>query len=105
MTDPQPSQPKIERRPQVEFYSRAPLPTRRGTFETYVFRDRRDGEEHVAMLLGDVRGREGVTVRVHSECLTSEVLGSLKCDCREQLDRSLDTIAAAGTGVLIYLRQ
>jgi GTP cyclohydrolase II len=91
--------------PLVELFARSPLPTRRGTFETYVFRDRRDGSEHVAMVFGAVAGLEGVPVRVHSECLTSEVLGSLKCDCREQLDRGLDTIVAARHGVLVYLRQ
>jgi GTP cyclohydrolase II len=56
------------------------------------------------MVLGDVAG-DAALVRVHSECLTSEVLGSLKCDCRAQLDRALDAIAAQGRGVLIYLRQ
>ena len=56
------------------------------------------------MVLGDVQG-EAVPVRVHSECLTSEVLGSLKCDCRAQLDRALDLIAERGRGVLLYLRQ
>ena len=88
----------------VEKYGEAPLPTARGTFRAVVFRERRTGVEHVAMVLGDVRG-EGVPVRVHSECLTSEVLGSLKCDCRAQLDRALDRIAALGRGVLVYLRQ
>jgi GTP cyclohydrolase II len=88
----------------VEKYGEAPLPTSRGTFRAVVFRERRTGAEHVAMVLGDVRG-EGVPVRVHSECLTSEVMGSLKCDCRAQLDRALDRIAAVGRGVLVYLRQ
>jgi GTP cyclohydrolase II len=69
-----------------------------------VFRDAATGAEHVAMVMGDVAG-EGVPVRVHSECLTSEVLGSLKCDCRAQLDRALDLIAERGRGVLLYLRQ
>jgi GTP cyclohydrolase II len=88
----------------VELYAEAPLPTERGLFRTVVFRDRRDGQEHVAMVLGDVAG-QAVLTRVHSECLTSEVLGSLKCDCRAQLDRALDLIAARGRGVLVYLRQ
>jgi GTP cyclohydrolase II/3,4-dihydroxy 2-butanone 4-phosphate synthase/GTP cyclohydrolase II len=54
---------------------------------------------------GDVRGQEGVLVRVHSECLTSEILGSLKCDCREQLEHALDLIGASERGAMIYLRQ
>jgi GTP cyclohydrolase II len=89
----------------VELYAEAPLPTERGDFRAVVFRDRRDGVEHVALVKGDVAGGEPVAVRVHSECLTSEVLGSLKCDCRAQLDRALDHIAAHGRGVLVYLRQ
>jgi GTP cyclohydrolase II len=88
----------------VELYSEAPLPTERGLFRAVVFRDRRTGAEHVAMVMGDVRGH-AVLARVHSECLTSEVLGSLKCDCRAQLDRALDFIAGRGRGVLLYLRQ
>jgi GTP cyclohydrolase II len=87
----------------VRVYAEAPLPTERGLFRTVVFRDAA-GAEHVAMVMGDVAG-ENVPVRVHSECLTSEVLGSLKCDCRAQLDRALDLIAARGRGVLVYLRQ
>ncbi len=88
----------------VEIYAEAPLPTERGLFRTVVFRDRRDGREHVALVLGDPAGH-AVLTRVHSECLTSEVFGSLKCDCRAQLDRALDLIAARGRGVLLYLRQ
>lgn len=89
----------------VEKVSEADLPTERGTFRIMVFKDRRNGREHVAMVKGDVRGHEGVPVRLHSECLTSEVLGSLRCDCRAQLDRGLDFIAQNGRGVLVYLRQ
>ena len=85
-------------------YAEAPLPTRRGLFRLLVYRDR-SGHEHVALVKGDVRGKEGVAVRVHSECLTSEVLGSLKCDCRDQLESALDVIASRDAGVLVYLRQ
>jgi GTP cyclohydrolase II len=88
----------------VELFAEAPLPTERGLFRAVVFREAATGAEHVAMVLGDVAG-EHVPVRVHSECLTSEVLGSLKCDCRAQLDRALDLVAARGRGVLLYLRQ
>lgn len=89
----------------LERYSQSVLPTERGEFCVVVFRDRRSGAEHVALVKGEVEGKEGVPVRVHSECLTSEVFGSLKCDCREQLDRALDFIAQNGCGALIYLRQ
>ncbi len=88
----------------VEIYGEAPLPTARGTFRAVVFREAASAAEHLALVLGDVRGG-AVPVRVHSECLTSEVLGSLKCDCRAQLDRALDRIAGGGRGVLVYLRQ
>ena len=89
----------------LELYAEAPLPTERGTFRSIVFRDRRTGAEHVAMVLGELTADTPPPVRVHSECLTSEVFGSLKCDCRAQLGRALDRIAAAGRGVLVYLRQ
>jgi len=92
------------RRRLVERFSEAPLPTGRGPFQVVVFRELGSGVEHVAMVCGDVSG-PAVPARVHSECLTSEVLGSLKCDCRAQLDRALDHIAARGRGVLVYLRQ
>jgi GTP cyclohydrolase II len=99
------AQPSRRRETQLlELYAEAPLPTQRGLFRTVVFREKRTGVEHVAMAMGDVAG-DAVLVRVHSECLTSEVLGSLKCDCRAQLDRALDAIAARGRGVLLYLRQ
>ena len=82
----------------------APVPTEHGTFLMHVFRWAGDPAEHVAMVRGSVIGREGVAVRVHSECLTSEVFHSLKCDCREQLHASLSEIARRDVGVLLYLR-
>ena len=97
--------PRPTARPKLERYAEAPLPTARGTFRVVVFRERETGIEHLAMTLGSLEGPEPTLVRVHSECLTSEVFGSLKCDCRDQLDGALDRIAAAGRGVLIYLRQ
>ena len=89
----------------LERYAESQLPTSHGVFRIVVFRDRRNGQEHVAMVKGEVEGLEGVPVRIHSECLTSEVFGSLRCDCREQLDRALDFINQQGRGVLVYLRQ
>ncbi len=88
----------------LERFSESDLPTSRGLFRIVIFRDRRNGKEHVAMVKGPVNGVSGVPVRLHSECLTSEVFGSLRCDCRSQLDRAMDFIGQEG-GVLLYLRQ
>lgn len=100
-----------EREQRLEHKARAPIPTRYGTFELHVF-DWEDPDahpglsrEHCALVMGDVRGQHGIPVRIHSECLTSEVFGSLKCDCREQLERAQAEIARRGVGVLLYLRQ
>ncbi len=86
-------------------YSQTTLPTTHGTLTMMVYRQA-DGLEHVAMVAGDpaALGRNDVLCRVHSECLTSEVFGSLKCECKQQLDRALDLIARRGRGVVIYLR-
>ena len=98
-------------RPQLDEYlvASATLPTRHGSFQTYVFETTDGGgggvKEHVALVYGDVKGKSAVPVRVHSECMTSEVFGSLKCDCKEQLDTAMAEIAAAGAGAVLYLRQ
>src|SRR5437868_12720753 len=89
----------------VELYAEAPLPTKHGQLRALVFRERGTGKEHVAAVKGDLRGAEGVPVRVHSECLTSEILGSLKCDCRDQLEHALDLVGKAERGAVVYLRQ
>jgi len=89
----------------VDVASVANLPTKFGDFRIHVFTNNRDRLEHVAMVRGDVFGAESVPVRVHSECLTGDVLGSLRCDCREQLERGLQQLGAAQRGVLLYLRQ
>ncbi len=86
-------------------YSEADLPTERGTFHAIVFRDRRDGAEHVALVVGEVEGGESVPVRIHSECLTGEVFGSLKCDCQQQLERAMEMMNQTRRGVILYLRQ
>jgi 3,4-dihydroxy 2-butanone 4-phosphate synthase/GTP cyclohydrolase II len=86
----------------VSRYDSATISTRHGDFTAIGYRDCRTGDEHIAMVAGRPTGSD-VTVRVHSECLTSESLGSLRCDCAEQLDASLAIIARRG-GVLIYLR-
>lgn len=95
----------------LEPLASAPLPTRHGLFQlrVYGWEDPQAyptlSKEHCALVYGDVRGRRGVPVRVHSECLTSEVFGSLKCDCREQFERAQAEIVRRGSGVLLYLRQ
>lgn len=89
----------------LEVYAESPLPTRFGQMRAVVFREKKSGIEHVAMVAGDVAGGEGVLVRVHSECMTSEVFGSLKCDCKDQLDAALAAIAERGQGAVVYLRQ
>src|ERR1044072_4934955 len=93
-------------------YADAEIPTVHGPFRLLVYRDADakdsdspNAEEHMAIVPGHVAGASSVLCRVHSECWTSEVLGSLKCDCREQFEVALERIAAEGTGVLIYLRQ
>lgn len=90
--------------PPVERTAQSRLPTRHGEFTAYVYRSPSDGIEHVALVKGDVAGSQGVLVRVHSECLTGDIFGSLRCDCGEQLDRAMAMIAEAGAGVVVYLR-
>lgn len=92
-------------RPEVTRYSEAELPTEYGVFRVVVYRETGSPHEHCAIVHGAVSGRRDVLARVHSECLTGEVLHSLKCDCREQLDLALRRIAAQEAGVVIYLRQ
>ena len=83
----------------------AKLPTRHGTFRVIGYKNALDGREHVAMVMGEVAGEEPVLVRMHSECLTGDVFHSSRCDCGPQRDAALQAIAAAGKGVLVYLRQ
>ena len=94
--------------PRVSRYSEADLPTEYGMFRVVVYREvvaSDEPVEHCALVRGPVAGRPDVLARVHSECLTGEVMHSLKCDCREQLDLAMVRIAEAGTGVVLYLRQ
>lgn len=80
------------------------LPTRRGDFTAHAYRSHVDGLEHVALVFGDVRASNAVLTRLHSECLTGDALGSLRCDCGAQLDLALRQITLEGAGVLIYIR-
>jgi GTP cyclohydrolase II/3,4-dihydroxy 2-butanone 4-phosphate synthase/GTP cyclohydrolase II len=89
----------------VELYSEAMVPTSHGPLRMVVFREHATGKEHIAAIKGDVSGHEGVPTRVHSECLTSEIFGSLKCDCRDQLERALSLLERSERGIVVYLRQ
>src|SRR5512140_2125499 len=83
----------------------ADLPTRYGRFRIVAFWNNRDGKEHVALVHGDVMGADEVPTRLHSECLTGDVMGSLRCDCRDQLETALRDLGARERGLLLYLRQ
>lgn len=89
----------------VRMVSIAELPTRSGTFRAVAFTPDPNGDEHLAIVRGDVRDARRVPVRIHSECLTGDVLGSLRCDCRDQLQASLDALSQESCGVLLYMRQ
>lgn len=80
------------------------LATRRGTFRMVAFRDRGDGQEHVALVFGDVHEAEDVLVRAHSECLTGDAFAALRCECGDQLEAALEAVVREGRGVLVYLR-
>ena len=88
----------------VRRVAEARIPTDWGDFTCYVYESLLDGEQHVALVRGAVQGEDDVLVRVHSECLTGDVFGSLRCDCGVQLDKALQRIAAEDLGVLVYLR-
>ena len=83
----------------------ANMPTDNGTFKIVGFENHIDGKEHIALVKGDVKGKEGVTVRIHSECFTGDILGSLRCDCGSQLKTAMRRIDRLGEGVVLYLRQ
>ena len=82
----------------------ARMPTEWGDFTCYIYESLLDGEQHVAMVKGAVQGEDNVLVRVHSECLTGDALGSMRCDCGVQLQMAMQRIGAEGMGVVVYLR-
>ncbi|HJW88507.1 MAG TPA: GTP cyclohydrolase II, partial [Dehalococcoidia bacterium] len=89
----------------VERVAEARLPTRYGKFRAIAYKSAIDPDEHVALVMGEVAGEEPVLVRVHSECLTGDVFGSLRCDCGDQIDLAMQAIAQEGKGVFLYMRQ
>ena len=82
-----------------------PMPTKYGTFTAHGYEKPKTGEHHIALVKGDIADGEPVLCRVHSECLTGDTFGSLRCDCGEQLHQALRQIEAEGRGVLLYMRQ
>jgi 3,4-dihydroxy 2-butanone 4-phosphate synthase/GTP cyclohydrolase II len=88
----------------VRRVAEATIPTRWGDFTCYAYESLLDGEQHVALVKGAVQGMDDVLVRVHSECLTGDAFGSLRCDCGPQLQQAIERVAAEGLGVIVYLR-
>lgn len=89
----------------VERVCQADLPTKYGQFKVFTFREILTGQEHLALVKGEVSGEDPVLVRVHSECLTGDALGSLRCDCGDQLRAALEKVEREGRGVVLYMRQ
>ena len=89
----------------VQRMTTAHIPTEDGVFNLALYQNSYDDKEHLAIVCGNVAGKDDVLVRVHSECFTGDVLGSRRCDCGEQLALARQIIAAEGTGIIIYMRQ
>jgi len=89
----------------VQRVAEAKLPTRYGEFTAIAYRSDTDADEHLALVMGDIATDEPVMVRVHSECLTGDVFGSLRCDCGDQIGLAMKNIAKEGRGVFLYMRQ
>jgi 3,4-dihydroxy 2-butanone 4-phosphate synthase/GTP cyclohydrolase II len=89
----------------VERIEAVKMPTDFGEFDLYLYRSQLDGQHHLALVHGEVAGKPGVLVRVHSECLTGDVFGSRRCDCGPQLHQAMRQVAEAGRGVIVYMRQ
>jgi len=89
----------------VKIAAAAHLPSRFGDFQVVGFTNNKDGKDHAAFVHGDVVDQEDVPIRMHSECLTGDAIGSLRCDCRDQLESALTTLGKMERGILLYLRQ
>jgi len=96
---------RLKKESLIEVGNRVDLPTRYGHFQLIAFRQKSNGLEHMALIKGEWKEDEPVLVRVHSSCATGDILGSMRCDCGEQLHRSLEMIEKEGKGVLIYMQQ
>ncbi len=89
----------------VKIVAVADLPTRFGDFQIVAFYNDEEDKDHIALVRGDVSGKHDVPVRLHSECLTGDAIGSLRCDCRDQLTTALEAVGSMDTGIILYLRQ
>lgn len=89
----------------VKIAAAAHLPSRFGDFQVVGFTNNKDGKDHAAFVHGDVVDQEDVPIRMHSECLTGDAIGSLRCDCRDQLEAALTSLGQMDRGILLYLRQ
>jgi len=89
----------------VTIFAETRMPTKFGTFRLIGFENNYDGKEHLALVKGDVKGKENIKLRIHSECFTGDILGSLRCDCGDQLHETMEKINEEGTGVILYMRQ
>ena len=94
-----------EREKLIEKMEVVKMPTEFGDFKLHLYRNALDDQHHLALVMGEVESVENVMVRVHSECLTGDVFGSLRCDCGSQLNRAMQQIADVGVGVIVYMRQ
>ncbi len=97
--------PAVDYHRNVNLVASAHLPTEDGNFELVAYANTLNNDQHVALIMGDVSGDEPVLVRVHSECLTGDVFGSLRCDCGAQLRQAMAMVASEGRGVILYMRQ
>lgn len=96
---------RMEQAPAVEKAAESKLPTKYGEFVIHGYENKRTGEHHVALTMGEIADGTPVLCRVHSECLTGDVFGSERCDCGEQLQKAMELIAREGRGILLYMRQ
>lgn len=96
---------RLDREILVKKEAKAKMPTKYGEFEIHGYVNRLNGEHHVALVMGDINDGKPVLCRVHSECLTGDALGSLRCDCGEQYDAAMKAIAKEGRGIMLYMRQ
>ena len=96
---------RLKREKLIEKLAKTKLPTKHGDFILHAYRDKLEGFYHIALVKGKVNRKKNVMVRVHSECLTGDIFGSCRCDCGEQLNKSIDMINEEGSGVLLYMRQ
>ena len=96
---------KLKNESLIKNTAKAKLPTKYGEFTIYGYENTLNGEEHIALVMGQVDDGEPVLCRIHSECLTGDVLGSCRCDCGEQLDAAMKAVAKEGRGIILYMRQ